>query len=93
MKNRNKNVEPTKLAQYNARVPENLVEDAHAIAAKLRWSKAEFAEVALASLLGKKDAVIEAKKQRVQEVAKEWGMDTNFIKAGRRTPSRFALAA
>lgn len=53
-----------KKEQFNTRIPEALKTATNTVAAALGWKKEEIAEVALASVLGSKDKLILAKREK-----------------------------
>ncbi len=57
--------------QLNTRIPAPLKTAAATVAAALGWTKEEIIEVALASLLGSRDKLIIAKREKIQEKSRE----------------------
>ncbi len=67
-----------KKEQLNARIPGPLRLATNTVAASLGWKKEEIVEVALASVLGSKDRLVLAKREKIQEKSKELDLSFEF---------------
>ena len=66
--------------QFNTRLPADLKRAVVTAAAALGWSYEEMSEIAMATLLGSPDAIINAKRRKVMETAKS--LRLSFERAG-----------
>lgn len=67
----------SEIKQFNTRIPGSLRDAAAAVCDHLGWTRDEFGEVAVATLLGSSDGLIREKRKKIVEAARELSLSFN----------------